>query len=191
MDTDPRIDRTRSAVLQCATELLVDGGPGAVTIDAIVARSGVAKSTIYRHWNSRDDVLFDVIERCAPCLEVPDPSHGFEASLRLLVDGVRRTLVDPEWARILPALLMLRNHEHGIADLDERLERDQEKVTKQVLRRGVQEGRLPRDIDMGEATAVLLGPLVFAQLTGTPKLTRKFADRVVDRFLEGFASRAS
>ncbi len=191
MDTDPRIDRTRSAVLQCATELLVDGGPGAVTIDAIVARSGVAKSTIYRHWTSRDDVLFDAIERCAPCLEAPDAALGFEAGLRLLVDGVRRTLVDPEWTRILPALLMLRNHEHGIADLDERLERDQEDATKQVLRRGVHEGRLPRGIDMGEATAALFGPLLYAHLTGTPKLTRRFCDRVVDRFLEGYAPRTA
>src|SRR5687767_10053529 len=48
-ETDGRIARTRSAVLRSATDLLMEGGPSAVTIDAIVARSGVAKSTIYRH----------------------------------------------------------------------------------------------------------------------------------------------
>ena len=63
---DSRIARTRAAVLRSATDLLVEGGPSAVTIDAIVARSGVAKSTIYRHWESRDDILVAVIEHCAP-----------------------------------------------------------------------------------------------------------------------------
>ena len=52
--------RTREAVLTAATDLLVEGGPSAVTIDAVVARSGVAKSTIYRHWESRDEVLVAV-----------------------------------------------------------------------------------------------------------------------------------
>ena len=64
-DCDPRVARSRAAVISAATELLVDAGPNAVTIDAIVARSGVAKSTIYRHWASRDDVLLDVMEVCA------------------------------------------------------------------------------------------------------------------------------
>ena len=70
---DPRVSRTRAAVLRAATDLLVEGGPYAVTIDAIVARSGVAKSTIYRHWQSRDEVLLSVIESCAPQLPEPDP----------------------------------------------------------------------------------------------------------------------
>src|SRR5690606_191899 len=47
---DARVARSRATVLRTATDLLVEGGPSAVTIDAIVARSGVAKSTIYRHW---------------------------------------------------------------------------------------------------------------------------------------------
>ena len=63
---DARVARSRAAVVRAATDLLVEGGPSAVTIDAIVARSGVAKSTIYRHWASRDDVLLDVMESCAP-----------------------------------------------------------------------------------------------------------------------------
>ena len=74
----PACARSRAAVVRAATDLLVEGGPSAVTIDAIVARSGVAKSTIYRHWASRDDVLLDVIESCAPVLPRPDPDLDVE-----------------------------------------------------------------------------------------------------------------
>jgi AcrR family transcriptional regulator len=184
---DPRVARTRSAVLRTATDLLVEGGPSAVTIDAIVARSGVARSTIYRHWDARDDVLLAVIERCAPNLQVPDTSIGFEEALRRLVAEICRVLDDPDWARVLPALLALRNQQHGIAALEQRLEARQEDAVEAVLRRGVAEGRLAAGFDLDEATAVLVGPLLFACLMGKPTVDEAFGDHVVDVFLRTYA----
>jgi len=184
---DPRIVRSRQAVLRAAVELLVDGGPGAVTIDGLVARSGVAKSTIYRHWQSRDEVLFDAVEQRRPRLEVPC-ADDYEGALRRLVADVRRALVDPEWGKILAALIVLRDHQDGIADLEERWERRQESAVDVVLRRGIAEGCLPPDVDLQQAYALLLGPLVFARLTGRPKLTEEFCEGVVDAFLRAFRS---
>ena len=54
---DPRVARSRASLLEAATDLLVDGGPRAVTVDAVSERSGVAKSTLYRHFPSRDDLV--------------------------------------------------------------------------------------------------------------------------------------
>ena len=54
-------------------------------------------------------------------------------------------LNDPEWARMLPALMLLKTHEHGIADLEQRLERHQEEVLGQLIARGVAEGVLRAD----------------------------------------------
>ena len=51
--SDPRIERTRQVVLDAALALVAESGYGAVTIEAVAARSGVAKSTIYRHWPGR------------------------------------------------------------------------------------------------------------------------------------------
>ena len=180
---DPRIARTRAAVLRTATDLLVDGGPSAVTIDAIVARSGVAKSTIYRHWESRDDVLVAVIESCAPHIEPPDESLGFEPALRQFMAAVREMLNDPDWMRVLPALLTLRTQKHGVADLEQRIEARQEHAIESVLRRGVTEGRVRPDFDLDEATALLVGPLTFAVLIGKPAVDEAFTDRVIDAFL--------
>ena len=185
-DLDPRIARSRAAVISAATELLVEAGPSAVTIDAIVARSGVAKSTIYRHWASRDEVLLDVMEVCAPDLGEPDPAIGVEAGLHEIGHRIGAMLNDPEWARVLPALLMLKTHAHGIADLEKRMEERQSEVLSSLMRRGVEEGLLRPDAEDPEASAVLVGPLFFAQLTGSVPIDAGFVDRTVDRFLAAY-----
>jgi AcrR family transcriptional regulator len=177
------VARTRSAVLRSATDLLVEGGPSAVTIDAIVARSGVAKSTIYRHWESRDEVLVDAIERCAPTLAPPDAALGFEHAVRAVVDQAYAALNDPEWARIIPALLLLKAHQTEIADLEERIGRHQDETFDAMVALGIDEGRLPAGADVQEIAAQLVGPLVFAHLKGRPRITKAFAQRVADTFL--------
>jgi AcrR family transcriptional regulator len=180
---DPRIVRTRTTVLDAAADLLVEGGPGAVTMDAIVARSGVAKSTIYRHWPSRDDVLVDVFAACAPELGTPDESLPFADALRTIVSSIVAFLHDPRWARMVPALLMLKTHEDGVADIEQRMEKRQNEIVAEVLRRGIEEGTIRADVDTEEATAQIVGPLLFAHLTGIVELDEPFADRVVDAFI--------
>jgi AcrR family transcriptional regulator len=95
-----------------------------------VARSGVAKSTIYRHWESRDEVLLSVIEACAPELPDPDPAADVVVSIGETMHSIVRSLNDASWARMLPALLMLRHHEAGIAAVEQRLERKQDFVSR-------------------------------------------------------------
>ena len=185
---DPRIAKTRAAVLGAATELLVEGGPNAVTVDSIVARSGVAKSTIYRHWESRDEILLAVFEMCAPNPPTFDETLPFEESLRTFTKAAVELLNDPQWARLVPVMLMLKHHEGGIAALEGRLDDRQRHIVAGAMERGVREGVLRADLDVEQAAAHLLGPLLFAGLTGMVKLTTEFADRTVDVFLAGYKS---
>src|SRR5271167_4416743 len=69
---DPRVTRSRAAILEAAMELLAEEGYAAFTIEAIFARTGVAKTTIYRHWPTRNDLLIAVIEKLGGKFELPD-----------------------------------------------------------------------------------------------------------------------
>jgi crotonobetainyl-CoA:carnitine CoA-transferase CaiB-like acyl-CoA transferase len=150
---DPRIERTQAAVRRAATDLLVEGGPAAVTVDAVVARSGVAKSTIYRHWKTRDDLLIVAV---------------FE---------------DPEWTRVQPAILLLKLTEESIACVQREMQAEQRAIFAEIVRRGVAEGAIPSGLDVEELAAHLIGPILFAQVNGAPPIDADFGDRVVDRFL--------
>jgi AcrR family transcriptional regulator len=182
---DPRIARTHAAVMTAATELLAEGGAEAMTIDAVVARSGVAKSTLYRHWATRDDLVADVFNSNAPHLSPPDPDLDFEAALRSLMAELADTLADERWQRLLPALLALRAQHNGVAVLDSELKAQQHAVFSDLLRRGVDEGRVPPSMldDLDRTITLIAGPLLMASLLDTAPLDRPLADACVDQFL--------
>lgn len=182
---DARVARTHAAVMTAATELLVEGGPGALTVDAVVARSGVAKSTVYRHWATRDDLVADVFHACAPELAMPGEDVPFEDALRSIAHSLVEMLDDPRWKRLLPALLLLKAELEPMAELEHDLRAQQHDVINAVLRKGVSEGRLRTTAldDVDEAVTLLAGPILMAGLVDTTPLTRDLADRAVDQFL--------
>ncbi|MET0326170.1 MAG: TetR/AcrR family transcriptional regulator [Ilumatobacteraceae bacterium] len=177
--------RSRAKMLAAATELLVEDGPRGVTVDAVADRSGVAKSTLYRHWGSVHELLVDVMRCNVPDAVAIDLDGGFDAALRAWIDHGVATLTAPEWACILPALLDLRAHSPEIAELlgadfDAKLE-----VVASILDLGAAEGRLPVGLDPRLVTQTLIGPLVLAVLSGDENVG-ELAGYVVERFLASY-----
>ena len=70
----------RSPILDATRELLVDGGVHGLTVEGVAIRAGVAKTTIYRRWRSKDElalaVLIDMVEQvvATPSSTTPGPS---------------------------------------------------------------------------------------------------------------------
>jgi AcrR family transcriptional regulator len=180
---DPRVARSRARLLAAATDLLVESGPSAVTVDAVAERSGVAKSTLYRHWPSRTDLLFDVVRAHMPQVPTVDPAAGFDEALRALLRGIATTMGAPCWAHILPPLLALQHHTPELAalvaaDRDCRLA-----VLGEVLDLGAAEGRFRRPPDRARVAQLLIGPLVFAILTGDDVDLVELADETAEHYL--------
>ena len=182
---DARIARTRTAVMDAATELLLEGGPSAITMDGVVARSGVAKSTLYRHWPTRDALVIDVFGHIAPKLEPPDPDLSFEEGLRALAHQFVTLVKDPYWSRLIPAMLLLKSEIHEIAELEDDLQKHQVDVIAPVLKCGFDEGWLGAGYDAEVVSTLLIGPILMAALTGSTTLDDAFADRCVDHFMAG------
>ena len=184
---DPRIARTQKAVIDAATDLLVEGGPAALTMDAVVARSGVAKSTLYRHWATRDALVAVVFDSCAPAIEIPEAFGTCEEGLRALALGVARSMADEHWARLAPALILLSRQHPELADLDSEMKQRQHQATEAVLRLGIEEGVLDPSVldDVSRTIALLIGPVIFAGLSGMTEGDDQLADACVRQFLAG------
>lgn len=87
MAGDPRVQRTRRRVLAAAYELLTEVGFDGVTIELVSARSGVARSTLYRHWASKSEILRDAFAEVSGA--APDgPPTGMSGQDRLCAYAV-------------------------------------------------------------------------------------------------------
>ena len=118
----PRRAETDERLLRAAAALLRERGPSGVTIEAVDARSGLARTTIYRRFDSRRELLEAVID---PVVDRPLPPLDLtlEGKVRwvldqvgeLLEEGLGRGTVaailtdsDPEFTAALRAALTLR-----------------------------------------------------------------------------------
>lgn len=185
---DPRIARSRAKLLGAATEILVESGPAALTVDAVAERSGVAKSTLYRHWPSRTALMVDVLRENMPQIDPIDPEHGFEFCLRGMMTALADAFADPEWGRIMPSLFALKLQLPEIDDLTEAEQEERTAMLRSVLARGAAEGLIPEGLDPHEVISLLVGPILMCSLTGETDRIHRVADYAVDRFLASYAA---
>src|SRR5215470_2408083 len=97
MAESPRKERSKQAILDATRELLADdGGVGSLTIEAVAARSGIAKTTIYRQWRDKwelalDAAMIDLLPQFAYPVDVGDTRR----ELLTFVDSVVAALGTP------------------------------------------------------------------------------------------------
>jgi len=100
-----RSEESRQAILTAALELVAEIGYGGLTIEAIAARAGAGKQTIYRWWPSKADVLLDaLIAKANVFVPVPDEG-GYAADLRTFLRATFTLGSDPRVADLLRALM--------------------------------------------------------------------------------------
>ncbi len=111
----PRTRRRRGAELvaaihEAALEETVEHGLGGVTMEGVARRAGTAKTSLYRRWNSPEDIVLEALYRSYP---VEQPSPGADdlrgdliAALTLMRDGID----DPLHATVMPAVVAEASH---------------------------------------------------------------------------------
>lgn len=192
MPEDPRVVRSRAAVVTGAAELLLEDGPGAVTVDAVVQRTGVARSTIYRHFPTSTDVLRAAVDAVLPVavpLEELVPQGAAAAPEHLRAALARRLHVTADqlstaaWTRALPALLELVARDPSLEEHRAQIVARHREPLEELLRAVRDAGLLPADADLAVVAARLLGPLFYRRLISGEPLTHELCDHLVDAVL--------
>ena len=154
----PRRAAARQAILDATIALLAEHGFRATTMDAIAARAGVAKNTIYRRWESKDELVTDALaELTAPHLETSGDGDSYSRLLDRAND-LARVFADPVVGRILPDIFgELRRNRHFAVVFAERIMRPRRQATVEDIRRGIARGELRADIDPDHVADLLAG----------------------------------
>jgi AcrR family transcriptional regulator len=184
----PRSETARLAILAAAGDLMLGGGLAAATMDAIAARAGVSKATIYKWWPSRGAVALDgFLDRVAGTLAIPEGSSARDAltwQIQALVMLFRDTTAGP----LMRALAAEAQADPDIArSLRERWLAPRRAVTLEILRSGVAGGEIRADIDLEAVMDELFAPVYYRLLFGHAPLDDGLAATMVAQLLDGIS----
>lgn len=174
---DPRIQRTRAAVLAVVRALVVEQGPSALTFSAISKRSGVTRQTLYRHWPSRQALFADLVIT-SHVDEYPAAGEDPRALVTAFLETLRAGIREPVLKAALVALA-------GEADSDA------ESATALI---GIFESRRDTLNELLRSTGWRVADEDFAGLCGPVFFERLFRNRdaddaVIARAVDAWAAR--
>lgn len=189
-DSRRRSSRAHDAVLAAAGELVRDTPYAKLTVEAIAARAGVGKQTIYRWWPSKGAVILDAMLAASSGPDgvvIPD-SGDVRADMRALLRGSVAELTDPHHEAFLRAMFVEIQQDPELgAEFRERLLLPQRAAVAERLRAGIRAGQLRETADAETAVDLLLGPLQSRWSLGLP-LDDGHADVVLDAALAYLAT---
>ena len=161
----------------------MDEGWERVTVAVVAERSGYARTTLYRHWPRRLDLLRDLVAREAH-LRHAEPTGDLRRDLVAQLDAFRAAISDDSLGQMVIAVGQLARGDHEFGELRSDLREAGNAALTQLLADAVADGRLPASTDPERLIAQLLGPVLYAYLLGPAhQLSSSFVTDVVDAAL--------
>jgi AcrR family transcriptional regulator len=185
----PRSDEARRKVLDAARDLIVERGVASLSIEEVAARSGVAKTTIYRHWPGRASLIIDTFNAQFEHIGIPD-TGSLRRDLEAFFGAAMRADLSGNVARLMPSLIDAANRDPEMSVLLDRIGADRERVCATIVERARQRGELHpdfADLDTEQLVGVIVGPIVFQKLVRRRTLTPAYVNAVLDVVLGSLA----
>lgn len=184
-----RSSSAREAVLRATAELLDEQGYGKITIEGVAARSGVAKSTIYRWWKSKPMLVMEAQSE-AIARRMPEPDTGsVEADLVAFTTELYRVVEFPLRVEALRGMMAEAQLDADFAGRFREWVQSRRKVVSEILSRGMVRGELDPDLDLDHATDLIFGPFWYRLLVAHTALTPTDVPQHIARLMTGLRQR--
>ena len=180
-----RSARVRQAVLDAAFAELGEKGYGGLSIEAVAQRSGVAKTTVYRRWPTRDELVADALDSRSDRNE-PVPDTGtLRGDLKEFCEGVRDKLTSNHGKAMLKSLVAAVDQSPEIIETVERFWRERRDVGGYLIERWIRRGVLRPETDADLLVEVILAPIYLRVLLPGGPLTGDVLTGFIDLALDG------
>ncbi len=187
----PRSENARQAILRSTLKLLRKGSFGQLSIEAIAADAGVGKATVYRWWPSKGALVVDAFALSTEEeLHFPDSGSVYR-DMSFQMNRFLGVLHSPRGC-IVRAILGAGQSDHDLLEeFRKRLLRPRRQEAYEALRRGIERGELPEDLDLDLVLDTLYGAIYMRFLIRHDKLSENYVNEVCRMVLEGAAHQAS
>ena len=180
-----RSQRARQAVLDATADLVAEVGVERTTIDEIASRSGVAKTTIYRHFNSKQALVVEAVHACTHIPVVTD-SGSLRDDLISCFSGTTKASYDGRLGDMMLSLMDAAQRDPELGRLVRAQTDQRRRFATEVIERAVSRGDLPADVDVDLLVTLVAGPLVYTKLVRRQRVTDELVAAVVDSVLSRF-----
>jgi AcrR family transcriptional regulator len=174
------------AILAATLEILDEAGFKDLTVEAVAARAGAAKTAVYRRWPSKVPLVVDALARSQPALVAPDTGDLRSDMIALWKDlaiGGQRSI-----ERLLPVVTAYLGTDDLMALVRERFFEPRLQAVRTVVARAAARGEIRADADTGLAFDLLFGPLAYRWLRGVPPDDDTIS-RLISMAIEGLQPR--
>ncbi|MFE7620963.1 TetR/AcrR family transcriptional regulator [Streptomyces sp. NPDC057496] len=199
----PRTGRPRSvaadeAILEATRASLVDLGWSKLTMSDVATRAGVAKTTLYRRWAGKNELVVDAVAVLFDELELPDLG-SLSADVQSVVLQFAALLERPETRTALMAVVAESTRDEALrARIRDSIVDRQKRLVLQGRRRAQERGELPREQDEGVAATtadlifdVIAGAVVHRVLVSAEPVDADWARRFTVLLLAGLGAAAA
>src|SRR5436190_3072796 len=177
---DPRATRSRDAILTAARMLLVRDGPAGVTHQRVAAEAGVGRATVYRHWPRPEQLLLDVMAG----VDLPffrEPTVPVRPWLAKQLHRLADELALPNVSAVAAALMQGATWDAQLAHRRDQLVATITHRLQTALALAAAHGELHTPPDAHDASALLVGPIVYRTVLQRGTVPPELIERILDK----------
>jgi AcrR family transcriptional regulator len=182
----PRSEQARCDILEAAYNLLRVKGFHEVGSHEIANTAGVSSATLYRWWDSKEEILLDAcFEHMKPVLAVSGTGSPL-ARLRRYVVYVAKFLASNDGVTMARLVTGIHNDKKLQRLFLERYVMPRRQMQRRFIGEAIASGELKRGTDVELLIDALNGPLFFRWLQGHASLDEGFAERIFEKIIPAF-----
>lgn len=186
----PRSPAADQAIVDAALAVFAEEGFDGLTMEAVAARAGVGKATVYRRYPGKAELVI----RAASCLSAAEAPEADTGSLRGDLQAIARNLVylltETVAGRCVPELVAALPRCAQLAGEHRRFIAARRRLTVRAMDRAVARGEIGEHVDTSLVADLLAGPIFYRHLVLRDSLDVRYADRVVEAVIAWLTSSA-
>jgi AcrR family transcriptional regulator len=182
-----RSARVRADAIAATLAELAERGYRALSLESVARRAGVHKTTLYRRWGTREELVLDaMLDRAGEHISVPD-TGSLRDDLLELARTAAANAATPEVAAMARAVAAESPHDGRLAAANRRFWAERLALDGVIVERAIERGEVAAGTEPGRVIESVLGPIhLRLLLTGEP-VDDAFLEDIVDVVVNGVA----
>ncbi len=177
---DPRVARTRARAFEATLELAAESGLHACTFDAVSERSGIARSTLYRHWTNQAELVMEALLSQDVEEHVAHDTGSLRDDMLIHMLGLGRELESSTWRAMAPQLVAAASTDPDMSGILKKSSDYYLGIVAEIVDRARERGEVATDIDSAHVALLFSAPVFYRYLMARQPVDGRWITSHVD-----------